>query len=56
MVLNDIRDGPFELLGGGGGGRGAGLFLVRPSFFFLPENQDIFFRQVERLDIFFPTK
>ena len=33
-----IRDRPFEFLGGG-----AGLFLVRPSFFFLlPENQDIF--------------
>ena len=35
-------------------GGGPGLFLVRPSFFFLlPENQDIFFRQVERQDIFF---
>ena len=34
-----------------------GLFLVRPSFFFLlPENQDIFFRQVERQDIFFSDK
>ena len=36
---------------------GPGLFLVRPSFFFLlPENQDIFFRQVERQDIFFSDK
>ena len=47
-----IRDGPFEFLGGG-----PGLFLVRPSFFFLlPEKQDIFFRKVERQDIFFWTK
>ena len=40
----NIRDGPFEFLGGGGGGGEPGLFLVRPSFFFLlPEVQDIFF-------------
>ena len=35
-------------------GGGAGLFLVRPSFsFLLPENQDIFFRQVEDRIFFF---
>ena len=46
---NDVFLGPILV--------GPGLFLVRPSFFFLlPENQDIFFRQVERQDIFFQTK
>ena len=45
---NFVRDGPFELLGGG-----AGLFLVRPLFFLLPENQDIFFdRLKDRIFVF----
>ena len=40
----EIREGPFEFLWGGG----PGLFLVRPSFFFLlPENQDIFFDRLK---------
>ena len=46
-----IRDGPFEFLGW------PGLFLVRPSFFFLlPENQDIFFDRLKDRIFFFRTK
>ena len=43
-----IRDRPFEFLGG--------AWVILVFFFLLPENQDIFFRQVERQDIFFRTK
>ena len=49
-----VRDGPFEFLGGGGGGWV--IFGETVFFFLLPENQDIFFRQVERQDIFFSDK
>ena len=42
-----LRDRPFEFLGGG-------VFLVRPSFFFLlPENQDIFLDRLKDRIFFF---
>ena len=50
--ITTLRDGPFEFPGGG-----AWVIFGETVFFFLlPENQDIFFRRVERQDIFFWTK
>ena len=52
QVCLTLRDGPFEFLGGG-----AWVIFGETVFFFLlPENQDIFFRQVEKHDFFFRTK